>query len=1460
MAHFGKDIDNITSTSSIQIKGTETNDAVTIYIIQVNVGPYSWTVKHRYSDFHDLHEKLCSGSRLDKNLLPPKKLFGNQSETFIRKRQHDLEVYLQTVLHFVSHKMPSCFASFLEFENYEIHGITQRMAEELYNKGFVINKGDSLLENREPYCTTPLHLYSLTERLKLPEPTCESGDVKRDLGHILDFITRLKCLQVVGEKKVGTSNIDMNSLQFDLSLFKSLQFLKLSLCNIGLVGGLEIVKQTLRRLTVRESIESIREVLLQDLPHWRADDGTLLVTHWGGVTHVDFSHNSITQIDDSMQLLPRVVHLEMSHNEIGCIENLHWLSHLVHLDVSYNNIEHLDALHSRLGNLKTLNLAGNRLVSLNGLSKMFSLDHLDLSYNRVQSVDEIKPIGNLPCLEVLLLLGNPVTLTLDYRTKTLTLFGERVKEIELDKLSANQKELDTVAVMQAIQKSKDKARDIRLKKESSSASLFESQSPMATSLGNHLSNSSLAHLAGNMSLPQHPSNSSLTLMDVNNLGSQLASRGLDPGDLNSAPSDRKHGNSETGNEVRQTTPLLQKYNLFSRHSQPALRGAKHVSGGTESQSSSTQEEHESSYQGLHRRSSSSSDHTSSSNGYPPSQQSCIDISSLPTHHNHSFYAAIHERLFGISDSDDCSVVEVIKYILWCQCIQYNNTDSVLPCCVVLTERRIFVLQLKNAESLIQEVPALETFYILPLCNIQQVMVGLCYSFVRVEESFVGSSGTFVFIVWDSDKGKEFYEELKMCTESPLNGSGELDVIDGYQDCDISKQLFEVEDAAGECTGRIAYASYVTVTDTGCHGYLVMSENHVYIFKTCIYFSPKPTFDASALSQAKSKFEIFEKFSVGAEISEIVMRKKHELRREVHELPPLSPLSGIQYLEHELSMVFHELLGFHRFHYTFLSSRARDTFLDGLTKLRSEHAHQMLPSPREDPEGGNESSESSGDALDGKRDRSGSQDTNGDDDDGNAGNSAMTYESGVTHDFLKSELNLRKFRSKTEVVILKDALTDELQDMPSYAVYYLSPELTAHLEKCVRNCNLFQPLTPKMQSLTEMSGERLAQFFHMNIVPVGEECNEELHHIIWTNAISFTNPLEEILTCVMMSTKAVYLLSDQHVAFQRHSGRPSWMTHARHVSDTVNGLQSKMADRHHSSGILHSSKTDSTMIKSYCNFNFSDIKQIHVGLFDQCLRLTGERREKVITLVTRDSEATSLFLKQLSAMLSLYIASPSLESSLSDFKQDFYKSSDRRTKTTVEGIEYTHPSKVKFCYPGEESIEDLLFLINEHLRTASVQLVGRENILQYIVGYKTHSSLEEFEPLALEPISFILTNACLCFVTEDLVSYPLPDFVRGLPSIPRHHVNDVKKIEYLKCIKQRRKEPRDITLMFSDVKEDIVLVPDHYSLEDYERDSPREIPVRMFVQSVRELNKFLMLVTCHWKDTHPMGDEFKVVQI
>ena len=87
------------------------------YVIELVVSDCSWTIQRRYSEFHDLHEKLVALRKVDQALLPPKKLLWNQSKSFVEKRRQDLENYLQELLNESSY-LPTPLLHFLEFDIY----------------------------------------------------------------------------------------------------------------------------------------------------------------------------------------------------------------------------------------------------------------------------------------------------------------------------------------------------------------------------------------------------------------------------------------------------------------------------------------------------------------------------------------------------------------------------------------------------------------------------------------------------------------------------------------------------------------------------------------------------------------------------------------------------------------------------------------------------------------------------------------------------------------------------------------------------------------------------------------------------------------------------------------------------------------------------------------------------------------------------------------------------------------------------------------------------------------------------------------------------------------------------------------------------------------------------------------------------------------------------------------------
>nr|XP_012626978.1 nischarin isoform X3 [Microcebus murinus] len=442
-----------------RVVGSELVDTYTVYIIQVTDGSHEWTVKHRYSDFHDLHEKLVAERKIDKNLLPPKKIIGKNSRSLVEKREKDLEVYLQMLLAAFPGVAPRVLAHFLHFHFYEINGITAALAEELFEKG------EQLLGAGEVFAIRPLQLYAVTEQLLQGKPTCTSGDAKTDLGHILDFTCRLKYLKVSGtEGPFGTSNIQEQFLPFDLSIFKSLHQVEISHCDAKHIRGLVTSKPTLATMSIRFSATSMKEVLVPEAlefdewePEGTALEGpvTAVIPTWQALTALDLSHNSISEIDESVKLIPKIEFLDLSHNGLLVVDNLQHLYNLVHLDLSYNKLCSLEGVHTKLGNIKTLNLAGNLLESLSGLHKLYSLVNLDLSNNRIEQMEEVRSIGSLPCLEHVALLNNPLSIIPDYRTKVLAQFGDRASEVCLDDTVTTEKELDTVEVLKAIQKAKE---------------------------------------------------------------------------------------------------------------------------------------------------------------------------------------------------------------------------------------------------------------------------------------------------------------------------------------------------------------------------------------------------------------------------------------------------------------------------------------------------------------------------------------------------------------------------------------------------------------------------------------------------------------------------------------------------------------------------------------------------------------------------------------------------------------------------------------------------------------------------------------------------------------------------------------------------------------------------------------------------------------------------------------------
>ncbi|PAV90705.1 hypothetical protein WR25_05490 [Diploscapter pachys] len=343
----------------------------------------------------------------------------------------------------------------------EIHSIADDLAVRLGQLG------DGWLESSDVspkyFEFTPIEMHALTQRLKLPGPTCPDQKMIADIGNAVSFLNRVKALKVRGQKGyVGTSNIVWNSVEYSIALCKNLMALWLADTDVCRLEGLDKIKGTIRRLVVHYSMRRFKDLLVPE-------DNCIPVTQmekWPLIEKIDCSFNRIEEIDESVHVLAKAQYLNLSHNSITEIgPNLQHLSGLVELDLSANCITELKSWNEKLGNLKKLTLAENSIRDLSGLSKLYSLEYLDVRGNDIEEIESIAPIGRLPCLETLLLRDNPVRKVLDYRIRVLESFKERCGEVKLDSKKADGKELDTINVRLALRRAKEEkeARELRKK-------------------------------------------------------------------------------------------------------------------------------------------------------------------------------------------------------------------------------------------------------------------------------------------------------------------------------------------------------------------------------------------------------------------------------------------------------------------------------------------------------------------------------------------------------------------------------------------------------------------------------------------------------------------------------------------------------------------------------------------------------------------------------------------------------------------------------------------------------------------------------------------------------------------------------------------------------------------------------------------------------------------------------------
>eukprot|EP00033_Pygsuia_biforma_P002999 GCRY01003300.1.p1 GENE.GCRY01003300.1~~GCRY01003300.1.p1 ORF type:complete len:204 (-),score=50.43 GCRY01003300.1:201-812(-) len=116
----------------------------------------------------------------------------------------------------------------------------------------------------------------------------------------------------------------------------------------------------------------------------------------------------IDRIDNSLGQCPKCEFLSLSTNAIEKISNLGGMSNVKIVSLGRNNIKKVEQLDSLANSLEQLWLSYNQIEKTAGLSSLKKLKVLYMSNNKIKDWSEIDKLTDLPALEELLLIGNPL--------------------------------------------------------------------------------------------------------------------------------------------------------------------------------------------------------------------------------------------------------------------------------------------------------------------------------------------------------------------------------------------------------------------------------------------------------------------------------------------------------------------------------------------------------------------------------------------------------------------------------------------------------------------------------------------------------------------------------------------------------------------------------------------------------------------------------------------------------------------------------------------------------------------------------------------------------------------------------------------------------------------------------------------------------------------------------------------
>ncbi|KAK9299456.1 hypothetical protein QLX08_007486 [Tetragonisca angustula] len=271
--------------------------------------------------------------------------------------------------------------------------------------------GEKVLNASGKLCLSASLLYNLNEAFSLVANGCEDLEASFQVCNSskIDIFHDLKFLHDFVQKTIGlkvTYCPTNPKIPVDITKFKCLKYLELKKINIDTVEGLRRIRGQLESIVCagKKGVSDVKQLLA----NCGGDTGIGFV--WGSLKHLALPHNALEKLDTSLELVPWLQVIDLSHNLITSADELSCLPNLKHINLGYNKLERVPTFNetaSRL--LQVLVLKNNYIENLDGIQNLECLTELDLSHNCLMEHSVLWPLEKMSALLWVSLEGNPLS-------------------------------------------------------------------------------------------------------------------------------------------------------------------------------------------------------------------------------------------------------------------------------------------------------------------------------------------------------------------------------------------------------------------------------------------------------------------------------------------------------------------------------------------------------------------------------------------------------------------------------------------------------------------------------------------------------------------------------------------------------------------------------------------------------------------------------------------------------------------------------------------------------------------------------------------------------------------------------------------------------------------------------------------------------------------------------------------